>query len=60
VIVGRLIPAGTGLSNYTRVEVLSQGEEEEAPAGEAPVEVAAELPGDEMSEGDDEAVPEAG
>jgi hypothetical protein len=28
VIVGRLIPAGTGLGNYTRVEVLS-------PAGEA-------------------------
>src|SRR5881296_2579203 len=27
VIVGRLIPAGTGLSNYTRAEVLSQGGE---------------------------------
>ncbi|MEK6529857.1 MAG: hypothetical protein AABZ48_03105, partial [candidate division NC10 bacterium] len=42
VIVGRLIPAGTGLSNYTRAEVLSQEvvEEpkpgEEPPAGEAP------------------------
>ena len=41
VIVGRLIPAGTGLSNYTRAEVLSQEvvEEpkpvEEPPAGEA-------------------------
>ena len=30
VIVGRLIPAGTGLGNYTRVEVLSQGGEEAA------------------------------
>jgi len=42
VIVGRLIPAGTGLSNYTRAEVLSQEvvEEpkpvEEPPAGEEP------------------------
>jgi len=42
VIVGRLIPAGTGLSNYTRAEVLSQEVVEEAkpaeepPAGEAP------------------------
>ncbi|MBI1962488.1 MAG: hypothetical protein HYS37_03855, partial [Candidatus Rokubacteria bacterium] len=26
-IVGRLIPAGTGLSNYTRVEVLTPGGE---------------------------------
>jgi hypothetical protein len=25
--VGRLIPAGTGLSNYTRVEVLTPGGE---------------------------------
>ena len=31
VIVGRLIPAGTGLSNYTRVEVLSQGGEAGGP-----------------------------
>ena len=30
VIVGRLIPAGTGLSNYTRAEVLSQGGDEQA------------------------------
>jgi DNA-directed RNA polymerase subunit beta' len=30
VIVGRLIPAGTGLSNYTRAEVLSQGGDEPA------------------------------
>jgi DNA-directed RNA polymerase subunit beta' len=28
VIVGRLIPAGTGLGHYTRAEVLSQGGEE--------------------------------
>jgi DNA-directed RNA polymerase subunit beta' len=28
VIVGRLIPAGTGLSNYTRAEVVSQGGDE--------------------------------
>jgi DNA-directed RNA polymerase subunit beta' len=27
VIVGRLIPAGTGLNNYTRVEVLTPGGE---------------------------------
>ena len=30
VIVGRLIPAGTGLSNYTRAEVMSQGGDEQA------------------------------
>ena len=30
VIVGRLIPAGTGLGHYTRAEVLSQGGEEAA------------------------------
>ena len=35
VIVGRLIPAGTGLSAYTRVELLTPGAEE------APAEVAA-------------------
>jgi DNA-directed RNA polymerase subunit beta' len=29
VIVGRLIPAGTGLSAYTRVELLTQGAEEQ-------------------------------
>jgi DNA-directed RNA polymerase subunit beta' len=27
VIVGRLIPAGTGLNNYTRVEVMTPGGE---------------------------------
>ena len=34
VIVGRLIPAGTGLGHYTRAEVLSQGGEETAVAVE--------------------------
>ncbi|MEK7879615.1 MAG: hypothetical protein AAB285_07120, partial [candidate division NC10 bacterium] len=44
VIVGRLIPAGTGLTHYTRAEVLSAGGEEatpaveEEPAAEAPAE----------------------
>ncbi len=36
VIVGRLIPAGTGLSNYTRAEVLSQEVVEEAKPAEEP------------------------
>jgi DNA-directed RNA polymerase subunit beta' len=44
VIVGRLIPAGTGLGHYTRAEVLSQGGEEAAVAvEEAPAEAAANL-----------------
>jgi DNA-directed RNA polymerase subunit beta' len=44
VIVGRLIPAGTGLSHYTRAEVLSQeAAEEPRPAEEQPV---AEPPGE--------------
>ena len=43
VIVGRLIPAGTGLGHYTRAEVLSQGGEEAAVAvEEGPAEAAAE------------------
>jgi hypothetical protein len=58
VIVGRLIPAGTGLGNYTRVEVLSQGGEEEAPV-EVVAEVAAEIPADGGDSGDD-SVAEAG
>src|SRR5207244_3263083 len=39
VIVGRLIPAGTGLNNYTRVEVLTPGSaaEEVQAAGDAGV-----------------------
>ena len=55
--MGRLIPAGTGLSNYTRVEVLSQGGEEEVP-----VEVVAEVVPDlaEAVDGDDDTVAEAG
>jgi DNA-directed RNA polymerase subunit beta' len=60
VIVGRLIPAGTGLGNYTRVEVLSQGGEEEAPA-EPVAEVAPEIPVDGADvESDDDSVAEAG
>ena len=57
VIVGRLIPAGTGLGNYTRPEVLSQGGEEEAP-----VEVVAEVAPDlaEAADADDDSVAEAG
>ena len=58
VIVGRLIPAGTGLGNYTRVEVLSQGGEEETPV-EAVAEVAVEIPG-EAADADDDSVAEAG
>jgi DNA-directed RNA polymerase subunit beta' len=41
VIVGRLIPAGTGLSHYTRAEVLSQGAEEQK-AAEPPAPATAE------------------
>jgi DNA-directed RNA polymerase subunit beta' len=49
VIVGRLIPAGTGLGHYTRAEVLSQGGEEAAVAvEEAPAEAAT----DDSAEGD--------
>jgi DNA-directed RNA polymerase subunit beta' len=43
VIVGRLIPAGTGLAHYTRAEVLSQGGDEAAVAvEEAPAEEVAD------------------
>ena len=45
VIVGRLIPAGTGLLNYTRAEVLSQGAVEETAAEpEAPPSAEGEPP----------------
>jgi DNA-directed RNA polymerase subunit beta' len=44
VIVGRLIPAGTGLGHYTRAEVLSGGAHEEAKA--APEPAAGEAPGE--------------
>jgi len=36
VIVGRLIPAGTGLKHYTRAEVISQGGEEVRPVEPEP------------------------
>jgi DNA-directed RNA polymerase subunit beta' len=58
VIVGRLIPAGTGLGNYTRVEVLSQGGEEEAPPAEVVAEVTPDLA--EGVEDEDDPVAEAG
>jgi DNA-directed RNA polymerase subunit beta' len=57
VIVGRLIPAGTGLGNYTRVEVLSQGGEEE-PAVEVAAAVAPEIA--EVVDDEDDTVAEAG
>jgi DNA-directed RNA polymerase subunit beta' len=53
VIVGRLIPAGTGLSNYTRAEVVSQGGDEPV----AEVAVAAEEP---PMDGDSDEVAQAG
>ena len=56
VIVGRLIPAGTGLGIYTRVELLGQGREE-------PVTEVAEAPiGDDEGPlaDEDEAVAQAG
>jgi DNA-directed RNA polymerase subunit beta' len=56
VIVGRLIPAGTGLGHYTRAEVLSQGGEEVAVVA-APAE---EIIVDSDAEGDTEDVAQAG
>src|ERR1700675_1460031 len=56
VIVGRLIPAGTGLGNYTRAEVLSQGGEEAAVA-------VVEVPAEEIvdsADGDGEEIAQAG
>ncbi|HKV56275.1 MAG TPA: hypothetical protein VJN94_16700, partial [Candidatus Binataceae bacterium] len=42
VIMGRLIPAGTGLPQYNRVELRTEAAvEEEVPKGEEPVAVAA-------------------
>jgi DNA-directed RNA polymerase subunit beta' len=55
VIVGRLIPAGTGLSAYTRVELLTPGAEE-APAEVAPLVIDNDLP----SADEDEPVARAG
>ncbi len=56
VIVGRLIPAGTGLGIYTRVELLGQGREE------PPAEVVEASLRDTEGEGtdEDEAVAQAG
>ena len=48
VIVGRLIPAGTGLKHYTRAEVVSQGAEEV----KAPEPEPAALPVDEEGNGE--------
>jgi len=53
VIVGRLIPAGTGLSHYTRAEVLSQGGEEPPAAVET-------LPEAASPEGEADEVAQAG
>ncbi len=56
VIVGRLIPAGTGLGIYTRVELLGQGREEPtAEVVEAPA-----LESEGHGNDDDEAVAQAG
>ena len=53
VIVGRLIPAGTGLSSYIQVELLTPGHEE-------PVAEAVPVPDGEGAAPDDEAVAQAG
>jgi DNA-directed RNA polymerase subunit beta' len=57
VIVGRLIPAGTGLSNYTRVEVLTPGGELVKPLDQ--VLTLEPLP-EEVADGDDGSVAAAG
>src|SRR6266545_1931845 len=49
VIVGRLIPAGTGLSNYTRVEVLTPGGEAVKPLDSV---LTLEPPPTDVGEGD--------
>ena len=56
VIVGRLIPAGTGLGIYTRVELLGQGREE--PPAEAPETSIRDIEPEGTDE--DEAVAQAG
>src|SRR5262249_45730603 len=56
VIVGRLIPAGTGLGIYTRVELRGQGREEPLPdVPETPI-----LETDEQIRDEDERVAQAG
>jgi DNA-directed RNA polymerase subunit beta' len=57
VIVGRLIPAGTGLSNYTRVEVLTPGGEAVRPLDQV---LTLEPPPPETSEETDGSVAAAG
>ncbi len=47
VIVGRLIPAGTGLNSYTRVELQTPQGEEEPPVVEAAVEPEVEGPAED-------------
>jgi len=57
VIVGRLIPAGTGLGHYTRAEVLSQGGEEVAAVA------VEDVPAEEITDsvdGDGEEIAQAG
>jgi len=50
VIMGRLIPAGTGIEHYRNIKLLTQPPEEEAAAGaELPREVAAELSPEEAA-----------
>ena len=49
VIVGRLIPAGTGLGNYTRVEVLTPGGEAVKPLDQV---ISFDPPPSETPEGD--------
>ena len=53
VIVGRLIPAGTGLSNYTRAEVVGHGGEESVAQTVAP-------PDEPIAEGEAEDIAQAG
>jgi hypothetical protein len=57
VIVGRLIPAGTGLSNYTRVEVLTPGGETVRPLDQV---LTLEPPPPEVGEEPDGSVAAAG
>jgi DNA-directed RNA polymerase subunit beta' len=57
VIVGRLIPAGTGLSNYTRVEVLTPGGEAVKPLDQV---LSLEPPQPEAGEESDGSVAAAG
>jgi DNA-directed RNA polymerase subunit beta' len=53
VIVGRLIPAGTGLNHYTRVDVLTPGGEAVKPLDQV---LALEPLPEEVADGDDGSV----